>query len=78
MAEKQNIAFGRYLSQDVYLKYRQGITYTTERQVDIEYRISNMFLLRSEIIRRSSRGIRGKSRQVTDEVNFDIKFRFEY
>jgi hypothetical protein len=75
---EMSIAVGRYLSEDVYLKYRQGITYTTEREVDIEYRISNMFLLRSEIIRRSSRGIPGKSRQAADEINFDIKFRFEY
>ncbi|MFQ5510437.1 MAG: translocation/assembly module TamB domain-containing protein [Candidatus Krumholzibacteriia bacterium] len=75
---EMSIAFGRYLSEDVYLKYRQGITYTTEREVDIEYRISNMFLLRSEIIRHSSRGITGKSRQTADEINFDIKFRLEY
>jgi hypothetical protein len=75
---EMSIAFGRYLSENVYLKYRQGVTYTTQREVDIEYRISNMFLLRSEIIRSSSRGIRGQSRQAADEINFDIKFRFEY
>ena len=72
------IAIGRYLSDDLYLNYRQALRYTSEREVDIEYRISNMFLLRSEIIRHSSRGIPGKSRQATDEINVDIKFRFEY
>jgi hypothetical protein len=73
------IAVGRYLSEDLYLNYRQGLTVTSAREVDIEYRISNMFLLRSEIIRHQGpKGIAGKSRQTTDEINFDIKFRIEY
>jgi hypothetical protein len=74
-----SVALGRYFSPDLYLQYRQGLSYTTEREVDVEYRISNMVLLRSEIIRHSGRGLAGKSRrQSTDEINFDIKFRFEY
>ncbi|MDH3216601.1 MAG: translocation/assembly module TamB [Candidatus Krumholzibacteria bacterium] len=78
-AREMSIAVGRYLSEDLYLNYRQGLTVTNSREVDVEYRISNMFLLRSEIIRnQGTRGIPGKSRQTTDEVNFDIKFRFEY
>jgi hypothetical protein len=74
-----SVALGRYFSPDLYLQYRQGISYTTEQEVDVEYRISNMVLLRSEIIRNSRRGLAGKSRrQSTDEINFDIKFRFEF
>lgn len=51
---------------------------TSERQVDIEYRISNLVLLRSEIIQYSNKGLAGKDRPGTDEINFDIKFRWEY
>lgn len=73
------IAVGRYLGEDLYLNYRQGLTSNSARQVDVEYRISNMFLLRSEIIRHQGpRGIPGKSRQTSDEINFDLKFRIEY
>ncbi|UCG52958.1 MAG: translocation/assembly module TamB domain-containing protein, partial [Candidatus Latescibacterota bacterium] len=73
-----SIAVGRYLSQDLYLNYRQGLRISSAREIDIEYRLSNMLLLRSEIIRHSQKGLYGKSRQTTDEINFDIKFRFEY
>lgn len=73
-----SVALGRYLSPDLYLKYRQGISYTTEREVEVEYRVSNLVLLRSEFLRHSG-GLAGSSRrQTTDEVNFDIKFRWEY
>lgn len=72
------IAIGSYLSEDLYLNYRQGLRTTSAREVDIEYRLSNILLLRSEIIQHSQRGILGKSRQTTDEINFDIKLRWEY
>jgi autotransporter translocation and assembly factor TamB len=72
------IAVGRYLSEDLYLNYRQGLRVTSARQIDIEYRLSNVLLLRSEIIQHSQRGLQGKSRQTTDEINFDIKLRWEY
>jgi hypothetical protein len=73
------IAVGRYLSEDLYLNYRQGLTVTSAREVDVEYRISNLFLLRSEIIKHQGpKGIAGTSRRTTDEINFDIKFRIEY
>jgi hypothetical protein len=73
-----SVALGRYLSPDLYLKYRQGLSYTTEREVEVEYRVSNIVLLRSEILRHSA-GLSGSSRrQTTDEINFDIKFRWEY
>jgi hypothetical protein len=73
-----SIAVGRYLSQDLYLNYRQGLQTQSARALDVEYRLSNMLLLRSEIIRYSQKGIQGSSRRTTDEINFDIKFRYEY
>ncbi len=75
---EMSIAIGKYLSEDLYLKYRQGLSITSEREVDIEYRISNMFLIRSEIIRHSGKLFLGQKEQVTDEINLDIRFRFEY
>ena len=46
--------------------------------MEVEYRVSNLVLLRSEFLQHSS-GLTGSSRrQTTDEVNFDIKFRWEY
>ncbi|NIM19075.1 MAG: hypothetical protein GTO51_01675 [Candidatus Latescibacteria bacterium] len=75
---EMTIAIGKYLSEDLYLKYRQGISVRSEREVDIEYRISNMLLIRSEIIRHSERLFLGQRRRATDEINLDIKFRFEY
>jgi hypothetical protein len=73
------IAVGRYMSEDLYLKYQQGLSVTSAREVDIEYRISNLFLLRSQIIKHQApRGISGSSRRTTDEINFDLKFRIEY
>jgi hypothetical protein len=37
-----------------------------------------MFLIRSEIIRHSGKLFLGQKEQVTDEINLDIRFRFEY
>lgn len=75
---EMTIAIGKYLSEDLYLKYRQGLSISSERQVDIEYRIGTIVILRSEIIRHSGRQLRGNSAQATDEINFDIRLRFEY
>ncbi len=76
--QEMTVAVGKYLSEDLYLKYRQGLSITTEREVDIEYRLGNMLILRSQIIRHSGNRLLGKSSQATDEINFDIKLRFEY
>ena len=72
------IGVGKYLWEDVYLRYRQGLTLETEREVEVEYRISNMFLIRSQIIRHSNRRYFGSVRQTADEYNLDVKFRWEY
>ena len=73
-----SIAVGRYLSEDLYLNYRQGLRVSSARQLEVEYRLSNMLLLRSEIIQYQQKGLEGTSRQATDEINFDLKFRWEY
>jgi len=73
-----SIAVGRYLSEDLYFNYRQGLRVTSARSIDVEFRLSNMLLLRSEIIQYSQKGLEGTSRQATEEINFDLKFRWEY
>ena len=73
-----SIAVGRYLSEDLYFNYRQGLRVTSARSIDVEFRLSNMLLLRSEIIQYSQKGLEGRSRQATEEINFDLKFRWEY
>ncbi len=72
------LGVGRYLWEDVYLRYRQGLTVQTEREVEVEYRLSNMFLIRSEIIRHSGRKYVGSNRSNRDEFNVDIKIRWEF
>ncbi len=75
---EMSIAVGRYLSEDLYFNYRQGLRVSSAREIDVEYRLSNLLLLRSEIIQYSEKGIQGASRQTADEINFDLKFRWEY
>ncbi len=75
---EMSIAVGRYMSEDLYLNYRQGLKISSARQLEVEYRLSNMLLLRSEIIQYQQKGLEGTSRQATDEINFDLKFRWEY
>jgi len=76
-----SVAVGRYLSQDLYFSYRQGFNFSEQERpwaIEAEYRLSNMLLLRSEYMRYSEKGITGSSRRTTEEINFDIKFRYEY
>jgi hypothetical protein len=75
---EMSIAVGRYMSDDLYLNYRQGLRVSSAREIDIEYRLSNMLLLRSEIIQYSQKGLQGTNQQATEEINFDLKFRWEY
>jgi hypothetical protein len=75
---EMSIAVGRYMSEDLYLNYRQGLRVSSAREIDIEYRLSNMLLLRSEIIQYSQKGLQGTNQQATEEINFDLKFRWEY
>jgi hypothetical protein len=72
------IGIGKYLSEGLYVKYKQGLSISTAREIDVEYRISNLFLLRSEMIRYSEKTIQGNSPQTSDEISVDLKFRWEF
>lgn len=72
------VAIGKYLSEGLYVKYKQGLSISTARQIEVEYRISDLFLIRSEIIRHSEKVLHGKSRRSTDEINVDVKLRWEF
>ena len=72
------IAVGKYLSQGLYVKYKQGLSISTAREIEVEYRISNLFLIRSQIIKYSEKVLEGTSQGSTDEVNLDIKLRWEF
>ncbi len=72
------IGVGKYLMQDLYLRYRRGLTVAGDQELQVEYRISRMFLLRSEFIRNSRRGFLARTGQYGDEFNFDLKFRWEF
>lgn len=76
--QEMTIGVGKYLWEDVYLRYRQGLTLTTSREVEVEYRLSNMFLIRSELIRHARRSYVGANRQSLDEFNLDIRLRWEF
>ncbi|UCF04407.1 MAG: translocation/assembly module TamB domain-containing protein [bacterium] len=79
LGEKETmIAVGKYLSEGLYVKFKQGLSISTARQIEVEYRISDLFLLRSEIIRHSEKVLQAKSRRSTDEINVDIKLRWEF
>jgi hypothetical protein len=76
--QEMTIGIGKYLWEDVYLRYRQGLTLTTSHEVEVEYRLSNMFLVRSELIRHSRRSYVGANGQTLDEFNLDITLRWEF
>jgi hypothetical protein len=72
------IAIGKYLSQGLYVKYKQGLSISSARQIEVEYRISNLFLIRSEMIRYYEQAIQGNSPGTSDEINVDLKLRWEF
>lgn len=72
------VAIGKYLSQGLYVKYKQGLSISTAREIEVEYRISRLFLIRSEIIRYSEKVLQGKSTHSADEINVDVKLRWEF
>lgn len=79
MAEQETmVAIGKYLSEGLYVKYKQGLSISTARQIEVEYRLSRRVLIRSEIIRHSEKALPGQSSRSSDEVNLDIKLRWEF
>jgi autotransporter translocation and assembly factor TamB len=72
------VAVSKYLSQGLYVKYKQGLSIATAREIDIEYRISDLLLLSSEVIRYSNQVIQQKSTGITEEINVNIQLRWEF
>lgn len=72
------IGVGRYLWEDIYFQYKRGLSVGSEQEVNVEYRLSNKFLIRSQYIYNSRRNRAGITGQNTDEFNLDLKYRFEY
>jgi hypothetical protein len=72
------IAIGKYLSQGLYVKYKQGLSVSSAQQIEVEYRISDLFVLRSQIIRYSDKAIQRNSQKSSDEIKVDLKLRWEY
>jgi len=72
------IGIGKYLSQGFYVKYKQGLSISSARQIEVEYRISNLFVIRSEVIRNYEKAIQGNSPRTSDEINVDLKLRWEF
>jgi hypothetical protein len=72
------VAVGKYLSEGLYVKYRQGLAISTVRQIEVEYRISRLFLLRTQLIKHSDSTMQGESSRSTDEYNVDLKLRWEF
>ncbi len=69
------IRLGGNLSRRVFLRYEQGFSAITTREVNLDYRVNRYLLLRSQIINNPERGIRQES---GSELNFDIKLRYEF
>ncbi len=72
------IGVGKYLWEDIYLQYRRGLSVGGEQEFNVEYRLSNKLLLRSQFIYNSRRNRAGIAGQNTDEFNLDLKYRWEY
>ncbi len=69
------ISVGRNLSRRLFLRYEQGFSAITRREVNLDYRVNRYLLLRSQIINSPIRGVREES---GSEINFDLKLRYEF
>ena len=72
------VAVSKYLSQGLYVKYKQGLSISTAREIDVEYRINRLLLISSEVIRYSDQVLQGKSPGSSDEINVNIQLRWEF
>ncbi len=64
---------GKYVTPGIYLRYSQGLVKTSERDVSIEYRLSELLFLRGGVI--SKDRLTGKDR---DEYTLDLRLKYEY
>jgi hypothetical protein len=65
------IGVGKYIGNDFYLKFAQGIR-QDDRDILVEYQINDHLLLQSEVRRRIDENQGGET------YNLDLKYRFEY
>ena len=72
------IAIGKYLSEGLYVQWKQGLSVATEAEVEVEYRISDLFLIRTQLIKYSQELLPGESMRSGDEINVDVKIRWEF
>ena len=72
------LAIGKYLSEGLYVQWKQGLSVATETEVEVEYRISDLFLIRTEVIKYSKELLPGESMRSGDEINLDVKIRWEF
>ncbi|MGM0484965.1 MAG: translocation/assembly module TamB domain-containing protein, partial [Candidatus Krumholzibacteriota bacterium] len=72
------LAIGKYLSEGLYVQWKQGLSVATEAEVEVEYRISDLFLIRTELIKYSQELLPGESMRSGDEINVDVKIRWEF
>ena len=64
---------GKYITPELYLRYSQGLTRTSERDVSVEYRLSDLLFLRGGVVSRDR--FTGRER---DEYNLDLRLKYEY
>ena len=65
------IGVGKYIGRDLFVKFAQAVT-DTDREVIVEYMISDHLLLQSEISRRQYEALGNTT------YSMDLKYRFEY
>ena len=64
---------GKYVTPEVYLRYSQGLVRSSERDVSIEYRLSELLFLRGGVV--SKDRLTGKDK---DEYTLDLRLKYEY
>jgi len=74
-SQETRISVGRNLSRSLFLRYEQGFSAITRREVNLDYRVSRHLLLRSQIINNPERGVR---EEAGSEINFDLRLRYEF
>ncbi|MCX5801175.1 MAG: translocation/assembly module TamB domain-containing protein [Candidatus Eisenbacteria bacterium] len=64
---------GKYITPEIYLRYSQGLTKMSGRDVSVEYRLSSLLFLRGGVSSRDR--FAGRER---DEYNLDLRLKYEY
>ncbi|MFH0779203.1 MAG: translocation/assembly module TamB domain-containing protein [Candidatus Eisenbacteria bacterium] len=64
---------GKYVTPELFLRYSQGFSRSSERDVSIEYRLSQFLFLRGTIVSRDR--LTGREK---DEYNLDLRLKYEY